>query len=609
MLNPERHTPYVGRMHCGLAAHQAARAMRYALAFTATVALAALTACGDDGVQASPTSSAGSVARPTVDLQASPAQVVAGQKVTLQWNASDAQSCTASGGWVGTQPTSGVQSINSPQTNTSYTLTCTGQGGSTAQSASVAVYTPISTVPISLICASAVVVGIQWSAATSATSYSISRNGKTLGSTALLTYTDQAVTASTAYTYVVEALDGTTELSTQTIDVATPAASTGGDAAYCPSTVISGMTWNWSTGFNQQNASDLWPATWGADGNTYFFWGDGQGFFGSTDNSSDKTSFGISKLAASAPAPGSIPGLITSDAINLYGGTNPVHPSTIHGKANGLIAIGSNFYALGGIYEEGDSGGPYGEPNHYEIVYSIGNAYSWVDNGTNWQFCSNNTSSTGFCPVSFVNFGPGNADAIDDYVYLLGSTEENFIGSGGSCGCTYLARVPNDQLLTKSAYQVYSGIDASGNPQWSSNWSEMQPIFVDNGPRPLPISKVVYNSVLKRFVGVGQGLVNQDAFYDAPNPWGPWTSIGYYNSNLDNSGGWGNLGTTSFEGGVSGDALGINFINAWTSSDGLTMWATFSSDGYASSGAYLAALQGQRMDSFSLVSVTLNLAQ
>jgi hypothetical protein len=750
VLNPEETIPFVGRRHCGLAAHHAARVMRCALAFTAMLALAALSACGDDNPGSSPTAdSASSAARPTVNLQASPAQVSAGQKVTLQWTASYAQSCSASGGWKGTQPTSGVQSMISPQTNTSYTLTCTGQGGSTAQSASVTVYTPappvnspdgssllsgsagslltsagtwtfststgsggnlmllngsnanggsavqmlisnggklyalnregnwyewsnstwvgttdpsgtapvspapvspapvspapvkpapvspapvspapvspapakpapvspapvspapVSTAPIKLICASAVVVGIQWSAATSATSYSISRNGKSLGSTALLTYTDQTVTASTAYTYVVETWGGTTKLSTQTVDVTTPAASANGDAAYCPSAVISGMTWNWSTGFNQQNASDLWPATWGADGKTYFFWGDGQGFFGSTGNNSDKTSFGIGELAASAPASGTTPALSTSAAINLYGGTNPVHPSTINGKANGLIAIGSNFYALGGIYETQDGGGPYGEPNHFEIIYSTGNAYSWVDNGTNWQFCGSNTSPAGFCPISFVNFGPGNADAIDEYVYLLGATEENFIGNGGSCGCTYLARVPNNQLLTKSAYEVYTGIDASGTPQWSSNWSEMQPIFVDNGPRPLPIGKVVYNSALKRFIGVGQGFVNQDAFYDAPNPWGPWTSIGYYNSNLDNTGGWGNLGTTSFEGGVSGDALGINFINAWTSSDGLTMWAAFSSDGNASSGASLKALQGQRMDSFSLVSVRLDLA-
>jgi hypothetical protein len=461
---------------------------------------------------------------------------------------------------------------------------------------------------LTLTCASAVVVGLQWPATASATSYVVSRNGKTLGSSALLAFTDQSVRASSAYTYSVQALSGATHLSTQTLNVNTPAASPNGDAAYCPSGVIAGMTWNWSTGLNQQNGSDLWPATWGADGKTYFFWGDGAGFFGGTAHGAVHTSFGIGEFAASAPAPGSTPAIGPSEAINAYGGTNPVVPSTINGKANGIIAVGSDFYALGAIYEPGDGGGPSSEPNHFEIVYSRGNAYSWIDNGTNWQFCSDTTNPDGFCPISFVNFGPGNAGAMDNYVYLLGQTEINFIGNGGTCGCTYLARVPNDQLLTKSAYQVYTGVDASGNPQWSSNWNAMQPMFVDNGPRGLPIGKVVYNAALKRFIGVGQGMVNQAAFYDAPNPWGPWTSIGYYNSNHDGTGGWGNLGSTSFRSGW-GDALGLNFMNAWTSADGLTMWASFSSDGTAGSSAYLAPLRGQSMDSFSLVSVTLTRAR
>jgi hypothetical protein len=135
----------------------------------------------------------------------------------------------------------------------------------------------------------------------------------------------------------------------------------------------------------------------------------------------------------------------------------------------------------------------------------------------------------------------------------------------------------------------------------------MQPIFTDPGPRPIAISEAVYNPVLKRFIAVAQGYVNQAAFYDSPHPWGPWTSIAYYNSNPDNTGGWGNLGSSGFKMG-HGDALGLHFINAWTSSNGLTMWAVFSSDGIAGSGAELKSLAGKSMDSFSLVSVTLSLA-
>jgi hypothetical protein len=411
---------------------------------------------------------------------------------------------------------------------------------------------------------------------------------------------------------VVKALDGSTTLSTQTLKVTTAAASANGDAAYCPSTVISGMTWNWSTGFNQLDSSDLWPSTWGNDGTTYVFWGDGPGLFGSlAGGDTDKASFGIGELKLTPPSPGTTPALSATNALNIYGGPNAEHLATLSGKLNGLIAIGNNFYGVGGVWLPGDgktASEPYqiyGGPNHTEIVYSIGNAYSWTDNS--WQFCNVSMGESSFCGVSFVNFGAGNSGSTDSYIYLLGATYQNFIGNGGLCNCTYLARVLPANILTYADYQVYAGMTASG-PNWVTNgWSQMQPIFQDNGKNPLVLGKVVYNAGLKRFIGMGQDFVNQAAFYDAPNPWGPWTTIEYYGSNSNNTGGWGNLGTTSFEANVAGDALGINFMNEWTSSSGTTMWATFSSDGTASTGADLMPLQGESMDSLSIVSVTLSL--
>jgi hypothetical protein len=464
-------------------------------------------------------------------------------------------------------------------------------------------------------CVAPVVVGLKWSSVTNATSYNVTRGGTTLASTAQLVYTDQTVRASTSYSYAVVAFNGSTQLTTQSLAVKTPPAAPLGDSAYCPSTVISGMTWNWSGGTNQQDGSDLWPTTWGNDNNIYLFFGDGGGFYGS--NTAGRASFGIAELT------GTTPGLTTTDASNVYGGYNTAHASTINGKSNSIISIGSNYYALGGIWQPTDPGTNHtsGGPNHYEIIYSEGNPYTWVSNYSNWFFCfdnppgedqSRNTNPLGFCPTSFVQFGKGNAGAIDNYVYLLGATNENFIGNGGSCACTYLGRVLNDDadIRNVNSYQVLTSFDASGNPvwtKWTPNVTNMHAIFVDNGPRPITLSKVVYNPVLKRFIASAQGgFVNQAAFYDAPNPWGPWTTIAYYNSNTDNTGGWGNLGTTAFTGGT-GDSLGINFINKWTSSNGLTMWATFSSDNAASSNAFLVPIRGLDMDGFSLVSTTLTL--
>jgi hypothetical protein len=449
------------------------------------------------------------------------------------------------------------------------------------------------------LCATAVVVGVTWSALPGAKAYSVSRDGAILGKTASLVYSDTTVTPSTSFAYTVTALGSTGHVlaTSRPLSVRTSAASPNGDPAYCPSSLIGSMTWNWSSGMNQQNGSDLWPVTWGADGNLYTFFGDGGGFFGS--DTLGRASFGIARITATTP------GISSTTNTNVYGGLNASHPSSINGKAGSLIAIGSSFYAIGSIYRTGETGGPSGAPNHSEIVYSDGNAYSWQDSA--WSFCNDTDNLDGFCPGSFINYGKGNEGARDAYVYVMGTTAANFFSTTGVPGpaYTYLVRVPNTALLTQSAYQAFTGLDDADHPLWSSDLTQMQPIFTDHGPRPIGLGEAVYNPVLQRYIATGQGTIGQAAFYESVNPWGPWYSIGYYNTNPDGTGGWGDMGLA--HGVTGGDSLGINFVNAWTSTDGLTMWAQFSSDGMAPASTELAPLAGKAFDSYSLVSVTLGM--
>src|SRR5215813_14245617 len=63
---------------------------------------------------------------PTISLKVEPTAIVAGQSATLTWSAGSATACTASGAWIGIQPTSGTMAVT-PATagaNT-YTLNCT----------------------------------------------------------------------------------------------------------------------------------------------------------------------------------------------------------------------------------------------------------------------------------------------------------------------------------------------------------------------------------------------------------------------------------------------------------------------------------------------------
>ncbi len=78
---------------------------------------------------------------PTVNFSASPTTITSGSSSTLTWSSTSATSCTASGAWTGSKATSGTQSV-SPTSNSTYTLDCTGTGGSATQSTTITISTP-----------------------------------------------------------------------------------------------------------------------------------------------------------------------------------------------------------------------------------------------------------------------------------------------------------------------------------------------------------------------------------------------------------------------------------------------------------------------------------
>jgi hypothetical protein len=144
--------------------------------------LAALTACGSSiGSQASSTSAtAADVAVPAVTLSASASSVASGQAVTLTWSATDVQSCAASGGWSGSEPTSGTASSGPLTAATQFTLTCTGTDGSASQSTSVSIS------------------GGSAGGGTPSVSLSASPTSVTSGGTSKLTWSSSDVTSCTA---------------------------------------------------------------------------------------------------------------------------------------------------------------------------------------------------------------------------------------------------------------------------------------------------------------------------------------------------------------------------------------------------------------------------
>ncbi len=89
--------------------------------------LAALAACGGGG----------SKPVPTVTLTANPTTVNSGATTQLTWSSTNATTCTASGAWSGTKETNGTEASPTITAASTFTLSCTGDGGTRQASANV----------------------------------------------------------------------------------------------------------------------------------------------------------------------------------------------------------------------------------------------------------------------------------------------------------------------------------------------------------------------------------------------------------------------------------------------------------------------------------------
>jgi hypothetical protein len=75
---------------------------------------------------------------PAVTLTSSVSSAATGTAITLNWTATDASACTASGGtFTGSEPASSGSTSVQLSATTTYTLSCTGPGGTASQSVTV----------------------------------------------------------------------------------------------------------------------------------------------------------------------------------------------------------------------------------------------------------------------------------------------------------------------------------------------------------------------------------------------------------------------------------------------------------------------------------------
>jgi len=311
------------------------------------------------------------------------------------------------------------------------------------------------------------------------------------------------------------------------------------EAPYPMSSIITKTTFSpVSTIIRKASDSDNWPITWADDDNQYTAYGDGTGFEPKVNK---KLSLGLAKIVGN---PDDFQGINIRSEIGEH-----IGQGRFGKKSSGMLMVNGILYMwIRNANEKGEES---------QLAWSSDHGKTWKH--TNWIF----TTSFGYS--AFLNYGKNYQGARDNYVYIFSPDEKDAYKSADQM---VLARVPKNNILDRSNYEFFNSIDKQGNPVWEKDINKRGAVF--SNPAKCYRSGISYNAGLKRYLWCQilpdsnhpQGPRFQGGFgiYEAPEPWGPWSTV-YYTKDWDVG-----PGDTS------------SFPTKWMSKDGKICYLLFSGD-------------------------------
>lgn len=284
-------------------------------------------------------------------------------------------------------------------------------------------------------------------------------------------------------------------------------------APYPSSDVIKSFQWDTASVVQYGQGSDQWPMTWALDGNVYAGWGDGWGWHKKPEDV--KRSIGVTRIIGEQPP---------LDGVDLWG----EGPGESFGKPEALIAVGDTLYMF---WTNGDS--KYAHDSY---------AATSTDNGQTWELKRErlfNFAPAGFRVRGICQFGKGYTGALDDYLYIYFGLNRH--------PDLYLARVKMHEIFDARAYEWFAFRKTDGTASWTINFNRKAVVFHDNNAYLWHIS-VSYFPDLERYIMTKPHLTEKDnretvfapetgisslGIFDAPTPWGPWSTVFYEDDFLD----------------------------------------------------------------------------
>jgi CubicO group peptidase (beta-lactamase class C family) len=275
-----------------------------------------------------------------------------------------------------------------------------------------------------------------------------------------------------------------------------PGSTKAAAAPYPQSKVITGIEWaSVAEIVRRAKGSDTWPTTWADDDRQYTAFGDGKGFEPLIDV---KLSLGLARITGG-------PGDFTAE--NLRAPTLEQLGDGPRGKkASGMLMVDGVLSLL--VRNAGNS----------QLARSTdhGRTWEWSD----WKF------STSFGCPTFLNFGRNYAGARDEFAYVYSHDHDSAYQPADRM---VLARVPMMQIADRASYRFFAGLAEEDQPRWSADIADRAAVF--EHPGRCYRSSITWNPGLRRYLWC-QTMPGEDprfaggfGIYDAPEPWGPWTTV------------------------------------------------------------------------------------
>lgn len=315
---------------------------------------------------------------------------------------------------------------------------------------------------------------------------------------------------------------------------------------YPSSRAITGFNLDWTSTRAHAEGSDNWPSSWASDGVVYTSFQDGGGF-GANAEALYYVGIGIAELrgdsASSVVGRNLISGLNWSIAPCFPllprewidnrkpqpGHKNPCKGKSINAKSVSMLALNDSLYMW-----LTPSSGPWGLAEHRLYQGRVAtNTWKRAD----WSLTPNVTNPL-LSPV-FLQAGK-NYEEIRDYVYAYAGRHAPvpdatvispvWLHKGPGGGQIALLRAPKDSdLLVRSNWELFTGLNGSGDPTWTKTWSAWKPVFTDpNGVGRA--NNAIYVPQLGRYLLFTHHTAHfggHFGLFEARNLWGPWSTIFY----------------------------------------------------------------------------------